>query len=436
MKKILFPALLILTMVLSACGSKETDTPAAEPIATAIVSENNGAGNTDSSGGVISATDENPCITFNLLEMSLSTPYPGLPEVTEDDWIVGPQNAPVTFMVYSEPQCPYCAQFDPILDNFQALYPNDVRAVFRFRPFSENFHDKSILASQAMEAAGLQGKFDEFRRWIFERQSKNPNNPDVANLADSEFWSSLAPDELDEWLTERVSELGIDPDKLIEDMFSDAVVKKIKDSMDSSDALGINGTPTLFINGYQWTENSRGADIFSIYTELILHQKNEYAVCPEMVIDTTKTYTATIETTQGNIQVELFDDTAPYAVNSFVFLANEGWYKNLPVIATDQFALSGDPSDTGYGGPGYAFKDELNPDLNFDEPGMLSTFGIGPGLNGSSFFLNKTALTGQESRTIFGKVTEGLDVLNSLALRDKVLTPVIDRILTITINES
>jgi cyclophilin family peptidyl-prolyl cis-trans isomerase/protein-disulfide isomerase len=434
MKKIIFPLLLTAALLLSACATSTAE-PTTEPT-TAPTAEPQPTGGEEAAPAAASASEENPCIPFSLMEQTLTSPYPGLPELTEDDWVLGPRNAPVSFMVYSEPQCPYCAQIDPLLDAFQALYPEDVNVVFRFRPFNESFHDKSILASQAMEAAGLQGKFDEFRKWIFERQSKNPNNPNVANLADSEFWVPVAPDQLDEWLAARVSELGIDPDQLIEDMFSDAVVQKIAAAKDSADQLAINGTPTLFLNGYQWPENSRGVDIFSIYTELLLNQRNEFQTCPQMVIDTAKSYSATIETSKGNIQVELYDDSAPYAVNSFVFLANEGYYNNLPFITTAEFALSGDPSDTGYGGPGYAFKDEINADYDFTEAGMLSTFGLGPNLNGSAFFINKTALEGQEGRTIFGRVTEGLEVLDTLTLRDNIFAPVEDTIIKITITES
>ena len=109
-----------------------------------------------------------------------------------------------------------------------------------------------------MVAAGLQGKFDEFRIWFFERQSKNPNNPAVAGLADTEFWASLPPADLADWLKKRVSDLGIDPDQLVKDMLSDEVVKKVQDAKANADAIGITGTPTLFVNGYAWPENQRG----------------------------------------------------------------------------------------------------------------------------------------------------------------------------------
>ncbi len=436
MKKFFLPILLVAAILLSACAAAGK---AAEPTAaptTAPTQAAAGEGEQTAADGMITS-DENPCIPFNLLSQTLTTPYPGLPEVTDEDYIVGPKNAPITFMVYSEPQCPYCAQFDSLIESFTALYPNDVRFVFRLRPFPESFHDKSILASQAMVAAGLQGKFDEFRIWLFERQNKDQNNPDVANLADTEFWSDLPPADLADWLKKRVPDLGIDPDQFVKDMLSDEVVKKVQDAKDKADEIGVTGTPTLFVNGYAWPENQRGNEIFSIYTRLLLNGKNEYETCPTMAIDTSKSYSATISTTKGDITVDLFADKAPFAVNSFVFLAREGWYANLPIISTDQFMLSGDPTDTGYGGPGYAYKDEVDSTLSFNEPGMLATFAfnVGAGTNGSTFFINKIALPDQSGRTIFGKVTSGLDVLNSITIRDNIFKPAVDNILSVTITE-
>ena len=434
MNKIFLPVLLVLTILLSACNTTgKSAQPTAAP--TTVPTEATTSGGDQTASTATITGDENPCVPFSIISQSLTTPYPGLPEVTNEDYIVGPKNAPVTFMVYSEPQCPYCAQFDPLIESFTALYPNDVRFVFRLRPFPESFHDKSILASQAMVAAGLQGKFDEFRIWIFLHQNKNPNNPAVADLPDTEFWAGLAPADLDEWLKERIPELGIEPDQFLKDMFSDAVVKEVQDAKASADAIGISGTPTLFINGYQWSENQRGNEIFSIYTKLLLNRDKEYAACPAITVDNSKSYSATITTTKGDIVVDLFADKAPNAVNSFIFLAREGWYNNLPIISTDQFVLSGDPTDTGYGGPGYAYKDEIDSTLNFNEPGTLAIFGVGAGLNGSTFFINKIALTGQEGRTIFGKVTSGLDVLNKLELRDNIFNPALDTVLSVTITE-
>ena len=168
---------------------------------------------------------------------------------------------------------------------------------------------------------------------------------------------------------------------------------------------------------------------------MLKNQGVEYDSCAPTVIQPGKQYAATISTTKGDIEVDLFADVAPYAVNSFIFLANEGWYDGLSFISTNEFALSGDPSDTGYGGPGYAYLDELDDSLTFTEPGKLSTFSLGPGINGSSFFINKTTLEGQEARTVFGEVTSGMDVVNAMELRDNIFDPAVDTILSVTITE-
>jgi Peptidyl-prolyl cis-trans isomerase (rotamase) - cyclophilin family len=367
------------------------------------------------------------------LSYSLSSPYPNLPPITAEDYAVGPADAALTFIVYTDPQCPYCAQLDPILDQFQALYPDDVRVVTRLFPLT-SIHDKAMAATQALFAAGLQNKFNELRKFLFERQRQDLSTD--TSLTEADFWGSLAAADFENWLKERVPALGIDADQLLADMKSDTVVAKAQASLDSAMTIGISGTPTLMVNGYQWPENQRGIEIFSIYLRLIKNQANELDSCPATVIDAGKKYTATIETTQGDIQVELYPDKAPVAVNSFVYLAEQGWYDNLPIIASSDFVLSGDPSDTGYGGAGYAFLDE-NSGLTFEQPGMLAVYSVWPGYgtNGSMFFMNKTALTDQGNRTIFGKVTAGLDVLDKFEIRDNIFNDVIDKVLKVTINE-
>jgi cyclophilin family peptidyl-prolyl cis-trans isomerase/protein-disulfide isomerase len=416
MKKFLIPALLILTLGLAACGTTTEETPTPAPTEPTAAEE------------PVQVTDDglaldadNPCGPYYFVDRVLGTPYAGLPEVTDEDYVLGPADAPVTFMVYSEPQCPYCMQFDPLVDQMHELYPEDMRFVFRLRPFQASFHDKSIVASQAMVAAGLQGKFDEFRRFIFERQQKDPNNPNVANLADTEFWVQLSPDEFNEWLSSRVSELGIDPAQLLEDMASDDVVQKVKDAMTTADSIDVRGTPTLFVNGYSWPENSRGVPIFSAYIELLKNKVNGSLTCPAATIDTAKNYTATIETSQGDITIELFDDTAPLAVNSFISLAESGWYAGLPILPSDEAVITGDPTGTGYGSPGYALIDEPSENYSLENTGMVAMFAPEPNRNGSAFFINKAPITGQDTRTIFGQVTEGMDVVAALTVSDTII---------------
>lgn len=416
MKKLLIPALLVLTLGLAACGTKTAETPTLEPTETVAAVEP--APVVD---GELVLDENNPCGPYYFIDRVLGSPYPGLPDVTSEDYVLGPADAPVTFMVYSEPQCPYCMQFDPLVDQMHELYPEDLRFVFRLRPFSESFHDKSILTSQAMVAAGLQGKFDEFRRFIFERQTKDPNNPNVANLPDTEFWAQLPPAEFNGWLSSRVSDLGIDSDQLLEDMSSDEVIQKVKDAMAIADSIDIRGTPTLFVNGYSWPENSRGVPIFSAYIELLKNKVDGSLTCPAATIDTAKNYSATIETSQGDITIELFDDTAPLAVNSFISLVESGWYAGLPILPSEEAVITGDPTGTGYGSPGYAIIDEPSESYSLENTGMVAMFAPEPNRNGSAFFINKAPITGQDTRTIFGQVTEGMDVVTALTVSDTII---------------
>ena len=441
MSKKLLPILVLGAILITSCGvlfdkaeATAEPTTAAEPTTEAAAE--------DTTAETAAATPEpftdaeNPCTPFTILDTALVTPYPNLPPVTDDDYSIGPDDAALTFIVYSEPQCPYCAQLDPILDEFQALYPDDVRVVFRLRPFPETFHNKSILASQAMVAAGMQGKFDEFRKFIFERQYQDTSDPDQAALPETDFWSGLEPADFDGWLKEQVPALGIDADQLISDMHSDEVVAKVKADQDAADSLGITGTPTLMINGYQY-QAQRDIRTFSIFLRLLKNQAIVMDTCPPTVIDATKKYTATITTNQGDIKVELYPDKAPTAVNSFVYLAQQGWYNNLPIIAYEDFVLSGDPTSTGFGNAGYAYLDEPN-DLIYDQPGMLSTYSPYPGygLNGSMFFINKTVRTDTNTYTIFGKVIEGLDILDKFTtLNDYIFETVPDKVLEVTVTE-
>ncbi len=435
MKKKLFPILIIAAILLAACSKADEESQISEPIATAVVGGEEVVDPADENAapqdGPFTDADE-PCKPFSLMAQSLVTPFSGLPPVTEDDLVVGPDDAVVTFLEYSQLTCPACAGFELLLAEIQERYPDDVRLVFRHFLFQ----DKSFLAAQAMEAAEKQGKYNEFKNYMFDRKTKYAENPEHANLPDEAFWGSVAEDDFDAWLEEYIVELGLEPTQFFEDMYSKEIVDKVQVAADSARSLGFGGTPTWFINGYEWPEAERNIELFSFYVQLIKNQENHYEACPPIVTQSGKNYSATISTTKGDIVVDLFTDNAPYAVSSFVFLAQEGWYDGLPFIAADEFALTGDPSDTGFGGPGYAYLDEINADHSLTDTGKLATYNLGPGINGSAFFINKTSLENQQGRTIFGEVTEGIDVVNALELRENIFDPVIDRILTVTINEN
>jgi cyclophilin family peptidyl-prolyl cis-trans isomerase len=136
---------------------------------------------------------------------------------------------------------------------------------------------------------------------------------------------------------------------------------------------------------------------------------------PPMTIDPNKQYTATIKTTDGEMTAELYPKDAPTTVNNFVFLANQGFYNGVKFhrIIKGFMVQTGDPTGTGRGGPGYRFPDE-KVTRPYDR-GTLAMANAGPNTNGSQFFIMHQNYPLPPNYTIFGKVTQGLDVLDKLA---------------------
>jgi peptidyl-prolyl cis-trans isomerase A (cyclophilin A) len=126
---------------------------------------------------------------------------------------------------------------------------------------------------------------------------------------------------------------------------------------------------------------------------------------------------AVIETDKGRIVVELFQKEVPKTVANFVTLTNKGFYNGLLFhrVIPGFMVQTGDPEGTGRGGPGYTFKDEFHPQLRHDAPGILSMANRGPDTNGSQFFITVAATPWLDNRhTVFGKVIEGMDVVNAI----------------------
>ncbi len=144
-----------------------------------------------------------------------------------------------------------------------------------------------------------------------------------------------------------------------------------------------------------------------------------YDAAPEMALEDGKEYRAVIHTVQGDITVRLLPEIAPQSVNSFVFLAREGFYDGCTFhrVIPGFVAQGGDPTGTGAGGPGYRFQDELS-----DRPFVAGSLGVanaGPNTNGSQFYIVLAPaphLTGRY--TLFGEVEAGMDVALALTPRD------------------
>lgn len=143
---------------------------------------------------------------------------------------------------------------------------------------------------------------------------------------------------------------------------------------------------------------------------------------PAMQIDPKKKYAVSMETNKGTIAIELYPQYAPKTVNNFVFLINEGFYDGISFHRViDNFVIQGgDPTGTGRGGPGYRFEDEFSGNPLKHETGWLSMANAGPNSNGSQFFITHSPQPHLDGRhTVFGKVTAGMDVVNSIRQGDK-----------------
>ncbi len=383
--------LLVLMLVLAACGGAEADptatptqAPATEPAAPA-------------EEGLSEALPEGEALP-GICEV---VPMPEVPvsPVTEDDYVKGvsPAAAEVTVIEYSDFECPGCAAMGPVLSEFLEANPN-VRLVYRHFPLS--FHEKAVLTAEAAEAAGAQGSFWEMHDLLFERTAE---------------WRALSLAEAEVKMVEYAEELGLDAERFEEELVQDVYVPKIEAQLQEAMTLGLPGTPSFIVNGIVYPTDQLGLSYAGLesFLDLIELREEQYADAPPMVIDAEQSYEATFNTSAGEIVVELFAAQAPTHVNSFVFLAGEGWYDNSSFFfVEDNFAaLAGDPSDTGVGYPGYYCMGE-DQGL-FDEAGLM---GMLP--NGQFFFTLGTEASNLSYQfPLVGRIIEGRAVLDDLARR-------------------
>ena len=311
-----------------------------------------------------------------------------------------------------------------MLAQLESNYPQDVRVVYRHFPLI-SIHDKAALATQASEAAGAQGEFWAMHDILFEQQGE---------------WAALTVEQFQDWLVERAAELGLDTDQFSADLNSEENATLAQRAYDEGVNMGLPGTPFLLVND-QYYGGPRDYGSLESIVELLMMDDQMYTECPPMVIDPLKQYTATLHTDKGDITIELYPEAAPLAVNNFVFLSNEGWYDNVIFhrVIPGFVAQAGDPTGTGLGGPGYAFKNEVSEELSFDRAGVLGMANAGPDTNGSQFYITLAPATHLDGGyTIFGQVIEGMEVVEDLTPRDPQQggnLPLADRILGVTIVE-
>jgi peptidyl-prolyl cis-trans isomerase B (cyclophilin B) len=146
---------------------------------------------------------------------------------------------------------------------------------------------------------------------------------------------------------------------------------------------------------------------------------------PEMQIDTSKSYQVNMKTVRGNIKLTLYPEFAPKTANNFVYLAQEGYYNGVTFhrVISNFMIQGGDPTGTGTGGPGYKFEDEVKGNPLRHEAGVISMANAGPNTNGSQFFITHSPQPHLDGKhTVFGKVIEGKDVVDSINQGDQIIS--------------
>lgn len=341
-----------------------------------------------------------PCMTLPY-NSSLQTDLLAL--LQERMYFLGPAQAPVTILLFTDFQCVSCAMLADSLRQVLQAHPQEVRLGVMYLP--DRQQDKSRLAWQAAEAAARQGRFWEMYHLLFARQAE---------------WYDLSPQAFRTWLEQPLASLDLEKEQFWADFESEELRLRM-DALEKAAAGIPNTPPLLFINSalpYNGLIDFKSLDVV---VRLALLETRKFHSCPPWIISPNRQYIVRMETDRGEIVLQLFPEKAPLAVNNFVFLARAGWYDGVPFHRVDAgfVAQSGDPSSTGYGNPGYYFQTELAHGLQFDRPGLLAMSNTGVDTNGSQFFITLAALPELNRQfTIFGEVISGIEVVKSLASGD------------------
>ena len=295
-----------------------------------------------------------------------------LGEVTDEDWSIGPEDAPLTIIEYADFQCPYCSRAGLGLIELQAEFPEQIRLVYRHFPLS--FHTYAPITAYAADAAGRQGMFFDAEALLYENQ---------------DVWSYLDDmDAVEEWLYENFAALeGLDVEQWVLDFEDEELRANVDSCFNEVVSTGlVGGTPTIFLN-YNSHDGGYSAEAILPYLDFFESQQNLYTSCPINVVDGEHEYRAVLDTTAGEITIDLFND-APNAVSSFVNLALSGWYDgcNFYSILDEFMAQTGDPSGLGITHPGYSFANDHS-EYEYGSFGMVGMANSGVDTNGAQFFI-------------------------------------------------
>jgi cyclophilin family peptidyl-prolyl cis-trans isomerase/protein-disulfide isomerase len=374
--------------ILGACTAQPTPTATLTPVNTIVV-------DTPTSTVSCSAISAEP------------TPAPStesyFPPVSGADFSIGPANAPVTIIEYCDFQAEGCRNMAMIIEELIQNH-DDIRFVFRPLPLI-NVLDKSDKAVIAALAANEQDKFWATYDLLFDKHAD---------------WVNLKPEAFNAWFMNETTALGMDGERLQAAINADKTETSMMSRYDAGKKLNLPAVPLVLINGSLQPSYLLDYQSISDTVGLIALGQKQFSQCPSFNVYPQKQYIVTLHTEKGDIAIQLFPDKAPLAVNSFVFLARQGWYDGVTFhrVIPGFVAQAGDPSGTGRGNPGYFFKNELS-DLKFDKPGMVGMANNGADTNGSQFFITFAPAAHLDSGyTIFGQVISGLETAEQLRPRD------------------
>jgi cyclophilin family peptidyl-prolyl cis-trans isomerase len=293
-------------------------------------------------------------------------------------------------------------------------FPNEVQVIYRHFPLNQ-IHPNAQKAAEASEAAGAQGAFWPYHDLLFERQSQ---------------WSQQSTDEARQFFIDLASELNLDVDKFTADLDGGVYAGYVAALEQEAVALGLPGTPSAIVNG-EVVAGNIPID-FTVWENFVksmiaVSSIPQWDAPPEMALEEGKTYHARVKMENGGeFLIELYPESAPQTVNSFVFLANEGFFNGVTFhrVLDGFLAQTGDPSGTGMGGPGYTLPNEIDPNLSHDDKGVVAMANRGPDTNGSGWYITLgPAVNLDGGYTIFGRVVKGMDVVEGITLRDPATNP-------------
>ena len=366
-----------------------------------------------------------------------------VPAISDEDYVLGSGNAAMTIIVYGDFRCGNSAEAVVNLIDLQKKHPEDIRLVFRL--FPRDNHVAALMCGYALEASAAQNLVFETIS-IFYEYYTNIFSIDTEAEMTSFLNKNLLPE---------LQKYDFDSAKWQQVFYSSAIRKRVGNLRREGLQTGyISGTPTIFINDTFYT-GDRSPDTLELLYWMVKTQSFNFDSCPDLVTEPGKQYSAVLDTTKGTVEIELFPDNAPYAVNSFVFLAENGWYDGSPFYKTgrDGFVLqSGDPAIGGSADAGYSYPFEST-NIAPNQPGMVGMVKNAEGQNDSRFFItydlndfyrerfellgpyigdpsaDASSFTAEmignlgEKYTFFGQVTEEtLPVFNSLTTEDRINT--------------